>query len=114
MTKLLAIILLAVFLCACQKPAGQIQNEQMSNEETQEKSIANQENAATGQVYEQDKPSIEYFCEVMDVKKENLVLHYNYRENERIVNYDIEVKDDAGLNGTYMLLPDAAYKKVSD
>lgn len=92
-------MLMAVLLCAC--------------ESQQDAKMTEQREPITQQEYEQDKARIDTFCKLMHVDKEDISIYHNFSENQAIQNYDIVAEEAPDVSGTYMLLSNAAYKKVT-
>lgn len=61
---------------------------------------------ASKQAYEECQDAIDYFCSMMEVKKQQLNLIFNFRTHNGAYSYDIGVDGKQDLTGTYIFFKD--------
>ena len=92
----LSIFALAGVLCIGAVSCGKKETEQ-----TQEQ-IKDEIKPASKQAYEECQDAIDYFCSMMEVKKQQLNLIFNFRTHNGAYSYDIGVDGKQDLTGTYI------------
>ena len=98
----LSIFALAGVLCIGAVSCGKKETEQMQEQSQQQ--IKDEIKPASKQAYEECQDAIDYFCSMMEVKKQQLNLIFNFRTHNGAYSYDIGVDGKQDLTGTYLSL----------
>lgn len=100
----LSIFALAGVLCIGAVSCGKKETEQMQEQSQQQ--IKDEIKPASKQAYEECQDAIDYFCSMMEVKKQQLNLIFNFRTHNGAYSYDIGVDGKQDLTGTYIFFKD--------
>lgn len=95
----LSIFALAGVLCLGAVSCGKKETEQTQEQSQQ---IKDEIKPASKQAYEECQDAIDYFCSMMEVKKQQLNLIFNFRTHNGAYSYDIGVDGKQDLTGTYI------------
>lgn len=99
----LSIFALAGVLCIGAVSCGKKETEQTQEQSQQ---IKDEIKPASKQAYEECQDAIDYFCSMMEVKKQQLNLIFNFRTHNGAYSYDIGVDGKQDLTGTYIFFKD--------
>ena len=99
----LSIFALAGVLCLGAVSCGKKETEQTQEQSQQ---IKDEIKPASKQAYEECQDAIDYFCSMMEVKKQQLNLIFNFRTHNGAYSYDIGVDGKQDLTGTYIFFKD--------
>ena len=100
----LSIFALAGALCIGAVSCGKKETEQTQEQSQQQ--IKEEIKPASKQAYEECQDAIDYFCSMMEVKKQQLNLIFNFRTHNGAYSYDIGVDGKQDLTGTYIFFKD--------